>query len=273
MENKNIVLLRHHPMDVKFTNSFYTNQCPDLEDYIVIDCTSRCTKNKAFMKDHPNFAKDLSPFYIGPVIGEDGVVCNKFELFWQCSKVYPCHDDHGKPNAEWLKWRNDFFSKEKLPTALLRHPNESLGYQGKDCLYSAFYNKETAKYEQLDYISARKKVYFKEYSKLVYNTESFKWLKELVDSGKKIAIVDFDAFNYYSSQAKTKRYESYVKKCNKDKIYPTLGPDDFGNVKTMKDVVNFKLPAGHGVVLKALLQEDIIVDKDNNVIDKAGILI
>ena len=23
MENKNIVLLRHHPMDVKFTNQFY----------------------------------------------------------------------------------------------------------------------------------------------------------------------------------------------------------------------------------------------------------
>ena len=29
MENKNIILLRHHPMNVFFTNPFYTNQTED----------------------------------------------------------------------------------------------------------------------------------------------------------------------------------------------------------------------------------------------------
>ena len=55
MENKNIVLLRHHPMDVKFTNVFYANQLPNIEDYMVIDVTSRIVRNKEFMAQHPTF--------------------------------------------------------------------------------------------------------------------------------------------------------------------------------------------------------------------------
>ena len=43
MENKNIILLKHHPMNVKFTNTFYLNQTDngDLSDYVIIDVTSR----------------------------------------------------------------------------------------------------------------------------------------------------------------------------------------------------------------------------------------
>ena len=31
MENKNNVMLKHHPMGVKFTNPFYVQQCNDLQ--------------------------------------------------------------------------------------------------------------------------------------------------------------------------------------------------------------------------------------------------
>ncbi len=272
MENKNIVLLKHHPMNVKFTNSFYTNQCDNLGDYMIIDCTSRCTRNKEFMKDHLSFAKDLSPFYIGHVKGEDGVDCKLFEIYWQCSKVYPCHNTDGKPNSKWLEWRNGMFERDDFDHDTLRHPNKTLGYENKDCLYSAYYNKEKGEYEKMDYLTARKKIYFKEYVKLVYNTESYKWLKSLVDEGKKICIVDFDAFNYYSELAKKKRYESYLERCKKNNTKPYFTLDDFMNVKSMKDVVNFILPAGHGVVLKALLQGDLKVDEKGNVIDVSGIL-
>ncbi len=272
MENENIVLLRHHPMNVKYTNTFYTNQCDHLEDYIIVDVTSRCVRNKQFMKEHPTFARDISPFYIGPVVGEDGVKCNIFEIFWQCSKVYPCHDSNGAPNEEWLKWRNEYFSKESCTKNLMRHANESLGYEHKDCLYTVVFDKKLNKYITLNYIEARKKVYFKEYAKLVYNTESFKWLKGLVDSGKKIAFVDFDAFNYYSDNAKRKRYESYVEKCKKDNNKPSLYCSDFLCINSIKDVINFALPAGHSVVLKALLQGDLKVDENGNLIDPSGIL-
>ena len=89
MENKNIVLLRHHPMDVKFTNAFYANQLPNIEDYMVIDVTSRIVRDKAFMALHPTFCKDLSPLYMGPITSNDGVVAQTLEQLYQFSKVYP----------------------------------------------------------------------------------------------------------------------------------------------------------------------------------------
>ena len=89
MENKNIVLLRHHPMDVKFTNAFYAHQLPNIEDYMVIDVTSRVIKNKVFMAQHPTFGKDLSPLYMGPITSNDGVEAQTLEQLYQCSKVYP----------------------------------------------------------------------------------------------------------------------------------------------------------------------------------------
>ena len=54
MENKNVVILKRHPRAIKFTNSFYTNQCPDLEDRIIVDLTSR--------NPDRNFSRQVSPF-------------------------------------------------------------------------------------------------------------------------------------------------------------------------------------------------------------------
>ena len=227
-------------------------------------------KIKEFIKDHPNFAKDLSPFFIGPVTSSDGVVANIFEIFWQCGKVYPCHDNNGKPNEEFFKWRNELYSKTECTKDLMRHTCKSIGYEHKDTLYFAHYNGND--WEALNYVEARKKVYFPEYIKLIYNTESFKWIKSLVDSGKKVAIVDFDAFNIYSESAKNKVYESYVNKCKTNKITPTLTLNDFLKINNMKDLVSCSfLPVGHGVAVKALLEGDLEV-KDGVVIDHIGLL-
>ena len=48
MENKNIIGLRLHFCKLKYDNSFYTNQCQNLGEYTIIDCTSRC---KEFASD------------------------------------------------------------------------------------------------------------------------------------------------------------------------------------------------------------------------------
>lgn len=272
MENKNIIVLKHHPRDVYFTNSFYLNQAENLSDYIVIDVTSRAERNKGFLKDHPTFFKDLSPFYIGPVISSDGVEAKIFEIFWQCGKVYPCHDDNGKPTKDFFVWRNELYAKDVCSKDLMRHACKDLGYEHKDTRYFAYYDKDKNDYVPLNYVEARKKVYFVEYAKLVYNTPSFKWLKGLLESGKKIALVDFDGYNYYYKKALEGRYNSYLNKCKENKSQPTLTLDDFFEIKTMKDVINCPfIPAGHGFVLKALLQGDLEV-VDGEVIDKAGIL-
>ena len=275
MENKNIIMLKHHPMNVKFTNTFYTNQLDEndnIENYIVIDVTSRIERNKEFMKEHPSFAKDLSPFFIGPVISSDGVKANIFEIFWQAGKVYPCHDNNGKPNEAYFEWRNKFYSAEKCTKDLMRHTCKDLGYEHKDTKYFAYFDKKKNDWRALNYVESRKLVYVKEYAKLVYDTDSFKWLKSLVSEGYKIALVDFDAYNYYSDRAKGKYYEFYLNKCKRDGIKPTRKLMDFLNIKNMKDVCNCPFMAGgHAFVLKMLLQGDIDV-ANGEVIDKSGVL-
>ena len=274
MENKNILLLRHHPMNVYFTNSFYTTQTQDdLGDYMIFDVTSRVERNKEFMDKHPRFARELSPFYIGPVESSDGVTAQIFEIFWQCGKVYPCHDDNGRPNADYFAWRNHFYAMPHWTKDLMRHTCKSIGYEHKDARYFAYFDRERAAYLPLGYVEARKKIYFPEYAKLVYNTDSFQYLKSLVDSGKKIALVDFDACNYNEPCAMRKEHAAYVNKCKKNKVEPTLSEKDFLSITTLKALINASfMKVGHGCVIKALLQGDIEV-VDGEVIDHAGILV
>ena len=273
MENKNILLLKHHPMNVYFTHSFYTGQTEnDLNEYEIFDVTSRVERNKAFMKEHPDFAKNLSPFYVGPVVSSDDVTAQIFEIFWQCGKVYPCHDDKGKPNDAFFEWRNSFYAQKQCTKDLMRHACKDLGYEHRDARYFAYYDKDKEEYLPLNYVEARKKVYFPEYAKLVYNTGSFKYLKSLVDKGRKIALVDFDAFNYNEECARKKQYQSYINACKKNNVAPTLTESDFLSIDSMKKFVNCPfMKVGHGTVIKALLQGDIEV-KDGEVIDHGGIL-
>ena len=273
MENKNILLLRHHPMNVHFTNAFYTSQTEcDLSEYTVIDVTSRVTRDKAFMAEHPDFAREISPFYIGPVVAADGVRAEIFEIFWQCGKVYPCHDDGGKPNADFFKWRDDFYSRTECTKDLMRHSCKSLGYEHRDARYFAHFDRERGEYIPLGYVEARKRVYFPEYAKLVYNTASFAYLRSLVDSGVKLALVDFDACNYNEECAMKKEYASYLKRCKRDGVEPRLAEGDFLGIRSLGQLVNAPfMRVGHGCVIKALLQGDIEII-DGEVIDRAGIL-
>ena len=272
MENTNILLLRHHPMNVYFTNTFYTSQTEnDLGEYMIFDVTSRVTRNKDFMAKHPAFAQ-LSPFYAGPVTSSDGVRAEIFEIFWQCGKVYPCHDDNGKPNDAYFEWRNYFYSQTECTKDLMRHTCKSIGYEHKDARYFAYFDKKQGDYIPLGYVDARKKVYFPEYAKLIHNAVAFKYLKSLVDSGEKIALVDFDACNYNEQCAMQKEYTAYINKCKKNKVSPTLTVDDFLRIKSLKDLINAPfMKVGHGCVIKALLQGDLEI-VDGEVVDHAGIL-
>ena len=272
MEDKKIVLLKHHPMNVKFTNSWYKNQVEDdLKDYVIINVTSRVIRDKAFMNDHPTFNKDISPFFLGPVVASDGMECQVFEHFWQVSKVFPCHYVNGKLTPDYFKWRKEWFDKERVSDKTAsRRPHSVLGYKDSDCLFSIYY--ENGKYLHLDYVQARKKIYIPEYAKLVVNTESFKWIKSLYDSGKKIALVDFDGYNYYYKKAKEKLFNSYLNKCQKGGYKPTQTLNDYLNINTINDVINCGFtPAGHGFIIKMLLEGDIEVI-DGKVIDHTGVL-
>jgi len=259
MENQNIVMLRHHFLNVKTTNAFYTNQCPNLSDYVIVDVTSK-NKSKELIDVH-----ELSPFFIGPCTTPDGKESLNFENFWQFCKVYNVQlDQNNEPSADWFTWREEGFSSKKA----VRHPNKKLDVSHADTSYVAWYDPATSTYSHLGYIEARKKIYFPFYASLIANSKAFATLKQIVDDGKKLALIDFDAYNYYDDFAMKKRFESFKNKF-KD---TTLKEDDFHAIKNMKDVVNCSfLSAGHGFVIKALLQGDIEV-VNGEVIDKTGIL-
>ena len=84
MEDKNVVIVKHHPHTLKLNNPFYLNQCPDIEERVIINLTSRGRD--------ANFARQVSPFFVGPVTGPDGATAPNLEVFWQCGKAFPHHD-------------------------------------------------------------------------------------------------------------------------------------------------------------------------------------
>ena len=238
MENKNIILLKKR-------GGYYSEQCASFEDYDRINVTSGAKDKQA--------AHDLSPFFLGPIVTPDGIESLNLENLWQYSKVYPLIfneeldvvrgvDKNNDPTPDFFEWRKRFLKSVKAD----RHPSLPKSITGKDCLYSVYYNKEEKKWEKLDYISARKKIYIPEYAKLVASTVTYKNLKERVDKGDKIALVDYDAWNYYGK--------------------------DMDSKVVMKDVVNNpSIKLGHGFVIKMLLQGDIEV-KGGVVIDNVGLL-
>lgn len=267
MENKNIVIVKHHPRPLKYSNPFYLTQCPDLEDRIIIDLTSR-NPNRAF-------SQQVSPFYVGPVTGPDGACAPNLEVYWQCGKVFPHHDAGEQPNEDFFTYRDQMYHKRpgQLSKPQMRHPYKEFGYDADDMVYWAYWNAEKGVYERPTYLEARKKVYIPEYAKLVAKSDALRWMKSLVEQGKKIALLDFDGFNYYNEEAMKIRYRAYVLKCKKRKEPVRLSEQDFTNVKDMKSAVSFAdTPVGHAFVVKALLQGDLEVTEDGRVIDHSGIL-
>ena len=236
MDDKNIVMLRHHHKNLPLDSQFYRDQCDDLDERIVIDVTSRNRRR--------DFARQISPMFIGPVITGDGMDAKSFELYWQCSKVYPCQTFMGEPTEEYWNYRRKMFSIAPDDLGILekRHPEAKLGAKSRDCVFSIWYNKETGEYEKLGYKESRRKEYIIEYALLVHDSDAMKELKALYDSGKKLAFVDFDTYNYYNEG------------------------------KTIVDVFNEDRRAGHGYVMKMLIEGDIEV-VDGKVIDHVGVLV
>lgn len=266
MENKNVVVVKHHPRPVKYSNPFYTSQCPDIQDRVIVDLTSR----------NPDrvFARQVSPFYVGPVTGPDGAHADSLEVFWQVGKVFPHHDGAGQPNEEYFAYRDKMYRAKpgQIPKPVMRHPYREFGYEPDDMLYWAWWNKEIGAYENLSYLEARKKVYVPEYAKLVANSPALQELKRLLDDGKKIALLDFDGFNYYCEEALKIRYRAYVLKCKKEKRPILRTEKDFTDIRDMRSAIDFAdTPVGHAFVVKALLQGDLEV-VDGKLIDHMGLV-
>lgn len=154
--------------------------------------------------------KSLSPFNKTDIYCYDNLFSKNVENAWQFSKVYKKYDNLGEPSEEWFKWRDKGF----LDSWAHRYP------MGKGAIpeYSWWDG------EKLGYIEARKNIYFPLYIKSIENNKDLEVLKEKVNKGKRLAIRDFDCYNF-----------------KKIKL-------------TLKDVINNpSLKAGHGFCVYHLL--------------------
>lgn len=129
-----------------------------------------------------NWSKGLSPFFLGPVKLYDSYVSKNMENAWQFAKVHDQHiDGDGQLSLDYFSWAQKGWNSEWA----YRYP------MGKGAIpkYSYWDGQE------LDYISARKKIYIPLYMLAVVNTEAFSRLREIA-SKEEIWLWDFDGYDY-----------------------------------------------------------------------------
>jgi hypothetical protein len=70
-----------------------------------------------------------------------------------------------------------------------------------------------------------------------------------------------------------KEYASYLNRCKKNKVAPTLTRENFLRIGSLKELVDAPfMKVGHGCVIKAILQGDLEI-VDGEVVDHAGLLV
>lgn len=199
---------------------------PPGDDILNLNCLNFFTNNVAY--NIPLY--ELTPYYLKDSEG------HIFENIWQGSKCYQSVDAQhevkankviwshpaethiidGKITPQFWAWRAKLWNN---PYAV-RYPN---GYYGRHkCLCALWY--DNGKWETLQYVPARKKIYCKVYCTLVQNTTAYKMLKELHDKGHSLQICEMD-------------------------VRPGLITEDVLRTELNND----KQPFGHGYVLSACL--------------------
>lgn len=159
------------------------------------------------------WSKGLSPFFLGPCNLYNGMTAKLVENAWQYSKVYKQFtDSQGDPSERYFKWASIGWNSVNPA----RYP---MG-KGNKPLYSYWDG------EKMDYVTARKKIYFPLYAKAVLKTDTYQRLKELYNERGVLHLWDFDGYNYIKEN------------------------------KSLKDVINDpNRKMGHAFVLAALLMK------------------
>ena len=130
------------------------------------------------------WSKGLSPFFLKPF----NINAYNIENVWQYSKVYKEHVENGEPTNEYFVWRKKGFDTYRA----VRYP------MGKGAIqeYSLW------KGEKLNYIDARKKIYYPIYSQSVIRSEAYEKLYDIYISEREVHLWDFDGYDYRHTNLK-----------------------------------------------------------------------
>lgn len=171
-------------------------------DYVTIDTTSRSSSE---------WTTGLSPFHLGPCPLYAGYTARRMENAWQFAKVYPEHlDADGNPSDAYWRWARAGWHSDRA----VRYPRG----KGAKPAYLLWEGRK------LDYIAGRLQVYWPLYRDAVARTPAFARLREIVASGRAVALFDFDGFDHAAA-----------------------------GVPLSAVLVDTRRPMGHAFVLKAML--------------------
>lgn len=131
------------------------------------------------------WSRQLSPFYLGPVTLWDGRVSCTMENAWQGSKVYSLHylKSNQSPTAEWYDWSERLFNNPRA----VRYP---MGRGAKPV--GSWWDGEI-----LNYVTARKAIYWPLYRNAVRKMFGWECLKKLFTqqiTPQPITLWDFDGY-------------------------------------------------------------------------------
>lgn len=130
-----------------------------------------------------DWQRELSPFYLGPVPLYGGRTARCMENAWQYAKVYASMaTDDGEPTEAYWKWAQDGWSRPAV-----RYP---MG-KGAKPLYLLWAG------QRLDYLQARRQVYWTLYRDAVRLTAGFAKLQSLHQQGP-VSLFDFDGYCHQS---------------------------------------------------------------------------
>ena len=273
-EEHNVILLRKQPAWSGFDSDSYQRQCNCLSDFHLFDVE----KGFKCKEDSSKDLKGIDLYSLGPVETEDGKACASLGLYWELSKVFPCHSDSGAPNKDYFAYREKMLKKSIKTQSNIKHPwtalkyevrGEKQKYKDEQCLYHAYFDKKTKTWKALQESEARRVILLENYVRLVSKTKTYLKLKEEVEQGGKLALVGPNVFNFYSEKARKTYWNSCLNKYKDSSCVYVPSYEKLKAITSVKDMLEFNLPCSHVAILKAMLDGGLVYDEPSGkVLDK-----
>lgn len=125
----------------------------------------------------------FSPFHLGPVPIYGGNRSLNMENAWQYAKVYASMlEKDGTVGARYFEWAREGWANPQA----VRYPIR----KGAKPVFSLWDG------QRLDYVAARKAIYFPLYRDAVIRSGGYQKLKEIADSCSELVLVDFDGYDH-----------------------------------------------------------------------------
>ena len=186
--------------------------------------------------------KQLSPFYLKTDGNEKQF--NKgniiFENFYQGSKVFydKISSADGSIDIEKYKiWRENIWNQPKANR-----------YPSKESVFCSLLIDKKNNIKKLDYISSRKKIYIKEYIRLITKLPQYQILLNKVRNKENIIILDMDV-------PSTNKKGYFGSLCNKNGVF-------IASKEKLELLINDpSSPFGHGLCIALILLIDLEIDQ------------